>query len=77
LEQRKVSLPKSRTADAILRNLNRNHLLAREEYDLLNRMRDERNAFVHNGKAISRNMAEECVGYALGIVRKDMEPYLS
>jgi len=77
LEHREVSLPKSRTADAILRNLNRNNLLAKEEYNLLNRMRDERNAFVHKGETISRKMAEECIDFALSTFKKGMAPCLS
>jgi len=72
LGQRRVKLQKSRSVHDVLKNLNRNGLLGKEEYDLLNKMKEQRNSFVHHRKTISKNAAEKCVGYTFDLVKKNL-----
>lgn len=77
LNQRKISGNRKKklldsgrwSVDYILETLSLDGFLKGDEYKLLNILRRMRNKFVHEGKPISRDAAQQCVNFGFDVVK--------
>jgi len=70
----KLLNPSRWSADYVLETLSLNGILSTEQYRSLDKLRRERNRFIHRGGVVSEDVAEQCVSFGFRIVRNTMEP---
>ena len=64
------------STDSILETLNLAGTLPEREYKSLMELKSKRNSFVHRGRKITRDDADECMKLATGIMKHDLEGLL-
>ena len=71
--ENKLTNPGMWSTDFVIETLNLSGVLSEQRYKLLMELKKERNNFIHKGRAITKDDAEECLKMAKEIVLCDLE----
>lgn len=71
--ENKLTNPGMWSMDFVIETLNLGGVLSEQRYKLLMELKGKRNSFIHKGRAITKDDAEECLKMAKEIVLHDLE----